>query len=134
MVRMTRLICAVGIVLGISLSAQPSGFAQEERVVEGEIVDPSGYLKNSYRGPDAVELTYEAVDGGQTLALLDAGGVLYLLLTEESGEDPNELVYDYVNQQVKITGKVYERGGVKGIVAVSVEPLEPADVPSPSAP
>jgi hypothetical protein len=84
-----------------------------------------------------VELTYEAVDGGQTLALLDAGGVLYLLLTEEPGEDPNELVYDYVNQKVKITGTVYERGGVKGIIAVSVEPLEPADAqppaPSPSA-
>ena len=137
MVRVARVICAVGIALSVGFAAQRSGLAQEERTVEGEIVDPAGYLKNGSRGPDAVELTYEAVDGGQTLALLDAGGVLYLLLTEEPGEDPNELVYDYVNQKVKVTGKVYERSGAKGIVAASVESLEPADAktpaPSPSA-
>ena len=134
MVRVARVICAVGIALGVGLAAQRSSFAQEERTVEGEIVDPSGYLKNGSRGPDAVELTYEAVDGGQTLVLLDANGALYLLLTEEPGEDPNDLVYDYANQKVKVTGKVYERGGAKGIVAVSVEPLEPADASALPAP
>jgi hypothetical protein len=121
----SRVIGAVGIALGIGLAAPRAGLAQEERTVEGEIVDPAAYVKSGSRGPDMVDLTYEAVDGGQTLGLLDAGGALYLLLAEEAGEDPNELVYDYVNQKVKISGKVYERGGMKGIVAASVEPLEP---------
>lgn len=114
---------AVGLLVG--LVALPASHAQEERVVEGEVVDPSMYLKNGSHGPEMVEQTYEAVDGGQTLALLDEkAGTLYLLLTEEPGEDPNELVYDYVNQKVKITGTLHERGGVKGLVAVSVQPLE----------
>ena len=59
---------------------------------------------------------------------------------EEPGEDPNELAYDYVNQAVTVTGAVYERGGLRGIVAESVEPLAgPAatpdtDTPTPATP
>jgi hypothetical protein len=100
----------------------------EERTFLGEIVDPAGYLKEGRRGPEAVAQTFEAVDGGQTLALLeDATNALYLFLAEVPGEDPNELVYDYVNQRMKVTGRVYSRGGMEGIVVSAVEPLEPAD-------
>lgn len=91
-----------------------------------EVVDPSTYLKEGRHGPELTDQTYEAVDGGQTLALLDPKtGTLYLLLTEEAGEDPNELVYDYANQTVTVTGRLYERGGMKGIVVLSVEPPPP---------
>lgn len=97
------------------------------QTLRGEIVDPATYLRESRHGPELEEQTYEAVDGGQTLALLaDETDTLYLLLAEEPGEDPNELVYDYVNHRVKVTGTVYTRSGLKGIVATSVEPLESA--------
>ena len=81
--------------------------------------------------PDVVNQTYEAIDGGQTLALLDGqSGALYLLLAQEPGDDPNELVYDYVNQQLKVTGAVYERNGVRGIIVKSAVPVEAAGTPS----
>lgn len=103
--------------------AEDGGRAQ---TLLGEVVDPASYLKDGRRGPELADQTYEAVDGGQTLALLQqADDVLYLFLSEEPGEDPNELAYDYVGQQVKVTGQVYERGGIRGIVAASVEPLTP---------
>jgi len=98
----------------------------EERTLQGEVVDPALYLKDGRHGAELEEQTYEAVDGGQTLALLDTdSNALYLFLAEQAGEDPNELAYDYVNRKVKVTGTVYERGGVHGIVPTTVEPLEP---------
>jgi len=62
-----------------------------------------------------------------SLALLDESAhALYLLLAEEPGEDPNELVYDVVNKIVKVTGTVVERDGLRGIVVTAVEPVEAA--------
>lgn len=126
---MRQLCTSVSIVLALLLlagRAAPAS-AQSEQTMRGEIVDPASYLKDGRHGPSFVDETYEALDGGQTLALLeDATGTLYLLLAEEPGEDPNELVYDYVNQSLTVQGTVYERGGLHGIVLHSIEPIEPA--------
>ena len=128
------------IVLGI---ASPVVLAQEhpQTTLQGEIVDPASYLKDGRHGLEMEDETFEAVDGGQTLALLEDGtGNLYLFLGAEAGEDPNELAYDYVNQAVTVTGAVYERGGLRGIVAESVEPLAApiaapeTDTPAPATP
>lgn len=106
----------------------PAAHAQSEQTMRGEIVDPASYLKDGRHGPSFVDQTYEALDGGQTLALLeDTTGTLYLLLAEEPGEDPNELIYDYVNQSLTVHGTVYERSGLRGIVLHSIEPIEPAE-------
>lgn len=101
--------------------------------VVGEVIDPAAYLKDGKHGVEMTEETYTAVDGGQSLALLETGtGNLYLLLAEQNGEDPNELVYDYVNQQVTAKGRVYEKSGIRGFVAASVEPVAAA-TPAPDA-
>jgi len=122
----------IGVALvGLYAIAHPVAVGAQERTVTGEIVDPAGYLKDGHHGSDLVEQTYEAVDGGQTLAVLEDGtGTLYLLLAEQPGEDPNELAYDYVSQQVNVRGAVHERGGLRGIVAASIEPLTPAVQPA----
>ena len=119
----------------------PTAVLAQEHTMQGEIVDPASYLKDGRHGSELADQTYEAVDGGQSLAVLEEGtSVLYLLLAEQPGEDPNELAYDYVNQTVKITGMVYERGGFKGLVPKSIEPVnppaanEPATAVPPSTP
>ena len=110
-----------------AVDAAPSETPKAPQVIEGEIVDPATYLKTGRSGPELADQTYEAVDGGQTLALLETTtSTLYLLLAEEAGEDPNELAYDYVNHHVKATGTVYEHGGVRGLVATSILPLDAA--------
>ncbi len=107
--------------------------AEGQRTLVGEVVDPAAYLKNGARGVAMTEQTYTAVDGGQTLALLEDGtGNLYLLLAEQTGEDPNELAYDYVNQRVTAKGAVFEKGGLRGFMAASVEPVVAA-IPSTAA-
>ena len=112
-----------GLVAGWLLSQAGAGLvsAQEQRM-RGELVDPASYLKTGRHGPDTEDDTYAAVDGGQTLAFLDAAtDAMYLLLADAPGEDPNELAYDYVNKPVYVIGTVYERAGVKGIVLTTVE-------------
>ena len=120
-----------------ALAMAGSVTAQDAKTLRGEIVDPASYLKDGRHGPEMEDASFEAVDGGQTLALLEEGtGNLYLFLGAQSGEDPNELAYDYVDQQVKATGPIYERGGLRGIVAESVEPLTPpanTAAPAPTA-
>jgi len=128
---MTRARACVGCGIAVALMAgvlTPPGFAEGEQVIQGEIVDPAAYLQDGSHGPEMVNQTYEALDGGQTLALLEDGTeTLYLLLAEAPGEDPNELVYDYVNQRLTVTGTVYERAGLKGIVIQAVQPIAAAD-------
>ena len=123
---------ALASVIGVSLLGISGGvLAQEMKTLQGEVVDPASYLRDGRHGLEMEDETFEAVDGGQTLALLEEGtGNLYVFLGEEAGEDPNELAYDYVNQQVTVTGAVYERGGLRGMVAASIEPV----TPQPSAP
>jgi hypothetical protein len=125
LVKCSVIVCAL-VGTAVLCGPQPAGWAQEQ-TLQGEVVDPAAYLKDGRRGLEAEEDTYAAVDGGQTLALLeDVTGSLFLFLAEEPGEDPNELVYEYVNRKVKVTGAVYDGGGLRGLVASSVQPLEPA--------
>ncbi len=127
-------ICAASPVNAENEPAIPAPAAADQQKVVGEVVDPSAYLKEGRHGAEMTEQTYTAVDGGQTLAILENGtNNLYLLLAEQTGEDPNELVYDYVNQQVTAKGRIFEKGGVRGFVATSVEPVTQA-TPAAAAP
>ena len=121
-----------GLLLLQVLQAAGAGAVRaEEGTWQAEVVDPASYLKDGRHGPEMEAETSEAVNGGQTLALLDTTtNTLYLLLAEEPGEDPNELVYDDLNQVVKVHGVLYEHGGLRGIVVTSVEPLAPPAQPT----
>ena len=125
-----------GLVLLMFVSLAPCARAADPpQTIVGEIVDPSTYLREGRHGPELEEQTYEAVDGGQTLALLAQDtDTLYLFLAEEPGEDPNELAYDYVNRRVKATGTVYTRGGLKGLVPTTIEPMESPKSATPASP
>ena len=135
--RMTMLAVLLGLmkpVVPASAEAATQTPQTDATTIQGEVVDPAAYLQEGRHGSDLAEQTYEAVDGGQTLALLEEGtDNLYLLLAEKPGEDPNELVYDYVNQKVKVAGHVYQRGGVRGVVVSTVTPLEAPKPPAPTA-
>ena len=125
----------VGVILLAGAVITTPGFAEEERTIQGEVIDPAAYLKDGQHGPELATQTYEALDGGQTLAVLEDGtSVLYLLIAEAPGEDPNELVYDYVNQRMTLTGRIYERGGLQGIVLTSAQPITPAEPAQAAAP
>lgn len=119
--------CVVALAGGISsaLTAGPAGSAlAEDQPLRGELVDPAEYLKTGASGPELTEDIYAAVDGGQTLAFREAdSGTLYLLMAAMPGEDPNELAYDHIGKRVTVTGRTYERGGLRGILLHSIEEI-----------
>lgn len=124
------------LILGMAggLVAQEEELAVEEEAttLQGEVIDPALYLREGRHGLEVEDLTYDAADGGQTLALLEEGTeTVYLFLADEPGQDPNDLVYEYAGQRISVTGPVHERGGLRGIVPVSVESLEEAPITAP---
>ena len=98
----------------------------------GEVIDPGLYVREGRHGAETEEQIYDAVDGGQSLGVLeDKTQSVYLSLAAQPGDDPNEWLYEYIGRRVSVTGEVYVRGGVKGIVISGVQPLDqpPADAP-----
>ena len=126
----------VGIFSGVLVASCAVGsFAQDTKTIRGEVIDPALYLREGRHGANETDLINESIDGGQSLALLEEGtNTVYLFLAGEPGEDPNDLVYEYVGQRVKVTGTPYERNGLKGVVATTVEPVETATAPTSSSP
>ncbi|HEY7727326.1 MAG TPA: hypothetical protein VID50_02620 [Candidatus Eisenbacteria bacterium] len=93
------------------------------RTIVGEVLEPGCYLVNGAHGENHKECAMACAKAGQTLALLEKKtNKLYLLVSDHPGEDPNRSVIDYVAQTVTIKGRVFTRGGVTGIMVVSVEP------------
>lgn len=122
---MASLVYCGGVAAAPESSSTSTPDSGVEKIIQGEVVDPAAYLKAGQRGAAVSDETYEAVDAGQTPALLEEStNRLYLLLADGPGDDPGALVYDYMNQRVKIKGRVYQRGGLNGIVLTQVEPLD----------
>ena len=126
------LVCAACLSFTTSPLAQEEDEQQEDvtTTLRGEVIDPALYLREGRHGLEVEDLAYDAADGGQTLALLEEGTeTIYLFLAGEPGQDPNDLVREYAGRRISVTGPVYERGDLRGIVPVSVESLEgaPAD-------
>ena len=129
---MTQLGCRAALIALMVAGAVADVWA-EPKTIQGEVVDPALYLREGRHGKAVEDLIYDAVDGGQALALLEDGShALYLLLAGEPGADPNELVYEYVGRTVKATGTVYESGGLRGMVVTGVQPLEGQAVAMPT--
>ena len=117
--------------LGAGASAEAQFDSQETTgqgipvSVTGEVVEPGLYLRDGQHGTGVTELSYEAASGARTLALLDpVDDTLYLLLTAAPGSDPSQLVDEYLNQMVTVSGFLYERSGIRGIVVTSIEPAK----------
>jgi hypothetical protein len=110
----------------IFLSQMGIAYSQETKTIQGEVIDPALYLREGKHGKEFENQIYDSVDSGQTLGILeDVSGNVYLFLASEPGIDPNDMAYDYAGRKVKVTGTVFEKSGVRGVVPTSVEPLEP---------
>jgi len=104
--------------------------AQEQTKVEenvtliGRVIDPVCYIRHDAKGADHKECALECAKQGITLAILeDKTEKVYLAFPEEHG-DPNEKLLSFVEEHVKVTGVVYSRGGLTGIVVEQVEKVE----------
>jgi hypothetical protein len=93
------------------------------KTIVGEVVDPGCWVVNGAKGETHKECMLACAKSGQVLAILEAKtNKLYLIATENPGEDPNKGVIDFAAQKVTVTGKFYTRGGVTAVKISSITP------------
>jgi len=108
-----------------------SSSAPEPRVkgvlttITGEVMDPACFLEAGPKsiGPGHFQCAIDCARSGQTLAIYDrANDRIYFIAGELPGKNPNDPVIDYIHKKVDVTGAVYHRSGVYGIVIIKVVP------------
>lgn len=100
------------------------GAGGKEISVQGELVDMSCYMAHEGKGPKHSECAKMCVLGGAPLGLLAKDGTVYLLVDDHSSakaKKPYAAARKLVAENVKLSGDLHERGGLKTIVVEKVE-------------
>jgi len=104
--------------LVLSLGAAEAG---KPAVITGYVVDTGCWLGHNMRGPDHIKCAAMCARNGVPLAILDtATDTLYIPVAIDH-KNPNEKLLDYVESKVKVTGRVIEKSGVKGVIIEKIE-------------
>jgi putative hemolysin len=95
--------------------------AQEKITLIGQVIDPVCYIRHDLRGADHNPCAVYCARQGITLGILeDETGKIYLAFPKEHG-DPNERLLGLEEEHVKVTGTVYHKGGLSGVVIDKIE-------------
>ncbi|HKQ20213.1 MAG TPA: hypothetical protein VJW75_10760 [Candidatus Eisenbacteria bacterium] len=95
------------------------------KTITGEVMDPACFLEAGAKSisPGHFQCAVDCARSGQTLAIYDRDADrIYFIAGELPGRNPNDPVMAYIHKKVDVTGTVYHRSGVYGIVIVKVEP------------
>ncbi|TMQ66783.1 MAG: hypothetical protein E6K79_02435 [Candidatus Eisenbacteria bacterium] len=93
--------------------------------ITGEVMDPACFLEAGAKSisPGHFQCAIDCARSGQTLAIYDrANDRIYFIAGELPGKNPNDPVINFIHQKVDVTGGVYHRSGVYGIVITKVVP------------
>ena len=89
----------------------------------GTVVDTGCYMVHDGIGPDHAKCATECAKKGVGLAILDANDKVYVPIGMNHS-NPNKPLMPYIEQKVKVTGTLVERGGLSGIAIKTVEPAK----------
>ncbi len=93
--------------------------------ITGEVMDPACFLEAGAKSisPGHFQCAIDCARSGQTLAIYDrANDRIYFIAGELPRKNPNDPVINFIHQKVDVTGAVYHRSGVYGIVINKVVP------------
>lgn len=106
------------------LSADESKTSAKEITITGQVIDPACYIKEGRSGPDHKKCAQACAKAGQSLAILEEKtGKIYVSIGAEMMDDPNAKIFDLAEEKVKVTGTIYDKGGVSAIVISKAEKL-----------
>ncbi len=95
--------------------------AGRQVTITGEVVDTACWLGHGAKGADHIKCAATCARNGIPLAILDsAANQLYLPIATDH-QNPNNRLMDYIESKVKVTGRLIEKSGVKGIVIEKIE-------------
>jgi hypothetical protein len=103
------------------------GFAADEGktvTLTGHVIDTTCYMAHGGKGADHLKCAVMCAKNGIPLAILDEStDQIYLPLSTDHS-NPNAKLMDFVESNVKVTGKLIEKSGMKGI---AIDKIERAD-------
>jgi len=109
------------------LSSSMAAFGQTKKgaskavTIKGEIVDIACYLAQGARGPGHAACATACAKAGGALGILAPDGKLYVsVLPDDHKHNPNYLLMDHIGQTVDAKGFVRSKGGVNGMMILSV--------------
>jgi type 1 fimbria pilin len=127
MKRMTTIVLALATAAAFSLGATAAGRASEgahggpKATISGELVDMGCYVAHASKGEKHAECALKCVAGGMPMGLLTSKGQLYLMTMDHANADPYNKAKEWAGKQIKVTGAVNTRQGVKTIDVSAAE-------------
>lgn len=106
----------MAIILPASAQAQMEAPSYEVQTITGTVVDLSCKFGHGLSGADHRMCSQVCADKGIPLAILSSDGKLYLPITADMpGSSSNDLLKEFAEQEVTVTGKVFSAGGASAI-------------------
>jgi len=91
--------------------------------IQGEVIDMACYMTKGEKGEAHAECATMCINNGLPVGILDGEGHVYLCMTA-SHKPANSLLVQYAAKQVKVTGKLYKKGGMDLLAVEKVVPVE----------
>jgi hypothetical protein len=104
-----------------TFSSSYGGGDGKKVTVTGEVIDMQCYASGEAHGESHKECATSCIKGGAPIGLLDKDGNVTLLLKDEKNAGDYTKLVDWASQNVKVTGMMYDRGGIKSVVVATVE-------------
>lgn len=119
-------VLALLIVSGLAFSQQKKG---KEITIVGEVVETQCFitgLTGPGKGKAHKECAVNCAKGGIPLGILeDKTGLLYLgAQSKKAMSGANEMLMPYVAEKVKVSGRLFEKGGMKLLLISKIEELK----------
>ncbi len=114
---LTLVVSAIGMLAAEPAAAQAPQATGRTVTLNASVIDLSCKVVNGAGGAEHRACAQTCADKGQPLALMTADGQIYLPVNAGMGAaGENARLKAFAEQEVTVTGKVIERGGMKAIV------------------
>ncbi len=108
----------------ISQGKQESKATEKKVVLKGEVLDLACYVAHEAKGAGHKKCAEMCIKGGAPIGILTEDGKVYLCVEDHKKPEPYEKLKGFAAEKVSVTGTVYNRGGLLGIVVEAVEPAK----------
>lgn len=110
---------------GLQLAVAQEHHHGTEKTFVGHVVDVACYVSHGEIGEGHRECAATCAKAGIPLAILDQQtGTLYLPLAKNHHESANKELLAYVERDVRVTGTVTEKDGMKTITIASIAAVQ----------
>lgn len=98
--------------------------AAKKVTLKGEVLDLACYVAGEKKGAEHKRCAVMCIKGGAPIGILTDDGKVYLLVEDHSKPEPYEKLKEFAAEKVTVTGALYQRGGLPGVVVEAVEPVK----------